>query len=152
MKCKSARRLVSQYIDDELGSDEKAAFLLHIEGCPACKERLEEIRAVNLKFASAERFDAPHGFATRVLANIQEGASPALSGFRRFLLRGAEVVFAVAIMSIGVISGNQMVAHRTPPTAQATLQETFSLDLFQPNPPGSIGALYLSMMEAGDER
>jgi anti-sigma factor RsiW len=153
MKCKSASRLISQYIDDELGQDEKEAFLLHIEGCLSCKERLDELRSVHQMFASGERFSAPYGFATRVLATIQEEKSArAHSVFMRFLLRGAEVAFALVIMSIGVISGSQMAAHRSPATEQATVQETFSLDLFQANPPGSIGALYASMMEGGDER
>lgn len=153
MDCKNAGKMISQYIDDELKPDEKAAFVLHIRDCAACKERLEEIRTVHEMFAAAERFSAPYGFATRVLANLQEReSSRVLPGLKHFFLRTAEVAFALAIVSIGAISGNLMVAHKTPPATQTSVQETFSLDLFQATPPGSIGDLYASMMGAGDER
>ena len=34
-------------MDDELGPDEKKAFIAHIQECRACKEELEEIEHVS---------------------------------------------------------------------------------------------------------
>jgi hypothetical protein len=65
-----------------------------------------------------------------------------------------EVAFALVIMIIGVFSGNLLVADRTSErqTVQATVQKSFSLDLFQATPPDSVGGAYVRLMGAGDER
>ena len=73
---------------------------------------------------------------------------------RPFVLRTVEVAFALIIMIIGVFSGNLLVADRTSgrQAVQATVQESFSLDLFQATPPDSVGGAYVRLMGAGDER
>ena len=135
----------------------KGSLQLHIQDCPGCKHELEEVLAVHELFASAERFPAPHGFTTRVMANLEE-REPSwlweLFTFRPFFLRAVEVAFALVVVIIGMISGNLLVADRTSgrQTVQATVQESFSLDLFQATPPDSIGGAYVRLMGAGDER
>ena len=84
MKCSKARKWISQYLDDELAPGEKQAFALHVRACAACREELEEPRTVHKMFAAAERFSAPYGFATRVMANLEEKESimaPKSAGF-----------------------------------------------------------------------
>jgi anti-sigma factor RsiW len=155
MRCKQARQMISQYIDEALRPDEKNAFALHIRDCAACREKLEETRAVQQMFASAGRFSAPYGFATRVLANLeeQEGARPwSLLGLRTFFLRAAQVGFALVVMTMGIISGNLLLADRTSPHGQITVAESFSLDLFQVAPPDSIAGIYVALMGASHER
>ena len=72
MKCSQIRKMISPYVDNELAPDELKLFTSHIQECPACKEELEEIQSVHQLFASAERFEAPLGFATRVMAHLEE--------------------------------------------------------------------------------
>jgi anti-sigma factor RsiW len=157
MKCSQIRNMISQYVDDELTPDEKKAFRSHIQNCLACKEELEEIQAVHHLFDSAEVYPAPLGFATRVMAHLEEPEEAALSRLWRFVtgrpffLRTVEVAFAMVIMLIGVISGNLLVADRTS-GRQATVQESFSLDLFQAAPPDSVGGTYMRLAGVGDER
>ena len=157
MKCSQIRTMISQYVDDELSADEKKVFAFHIQNCPACKEELEEIQSVHQLFASVERFPAPSGFTTRVMANL-ETKEPSwlwqLFTLRPFFLRAVEVAFALIIMIIGVVSGNLLVADRTSgkQVVQATVRESFSLDLFQATPPDSVGGAYVRLMGAGDER
>lgn len=146
MKCKQAGEMISQYLDGEMNSDEKEAFALHIRDCAACRVKLEETRTVHKMFANAERFSAPFGFSTRVLANLEEKESTwprILPSFKSFFLRSAEVAFALAVITIGLVSGSLLLPDRTPPHAQ-TVQESFSLDLFQATPPDSIGGIYLA--------
>lgn len=145
MKCKQARKRISQYIDDELVLDEKEAFALHIRDCAACREVLEETLAVSTMFADAERYSAPYGFATRVMANLEEQDQTWLRripGFGPYILRTAEVVFALAVITIGIVSGNLLLEDKMPVPRQ--VQESFSLDLFQATPPDSIGGIYLA--------
>jgi len=152
MECKRTRKMISQYIDEVMGPDEKKDFVSHIRDCAACREVLEESRAVHQMFASVERFSAPYGFATRVLANLVEieekrEARPwGLLGLRSFFPRAAQVAFALAVMIIGIISGDQLLVDRTRSYGQATVQEVFSLDLFQAMPRDSIGGIYLGFM------
>src|SRR5271157_614687 len=157
MKCSQITKMISRYVDDDLGPEEKRLFELHIQDCSGCRHELEEVRAVHELFASAERFPAPYGFTTRVMANL-EAKEPSwlwqLFTLRPFFLRAVEVAFALIIMIIGVFSGNLLVADRTSgrQAVQATVQESFSLDLFQATPPDSVGGAYVRLMGAGDER
>ena len=157
MKCSQITKMISRYIDDDLGPEEKRLFQLHVKDCPGCKHELEEVLAVHELFVSAERFPAPYGFTTRVMANL-EAKEPSwlwqLFTFRPFFLRAVEVAFALVIMVLGVFSGNLLVADRTSErqAVQTTVQESFSLDLFHPTPSDSIAGVYVRLMGAGDER
>jgi anti-sigma factor RsiW len=149
--------MISRYVDNDLGLEEKRVFRLHVQDCPGCKHELEEVLAVHGLFASAERFPAPYGFTTRVMANLEAKQASWLwqfFAFRPFFVRTVEVAFALIIMIVGVVSGNLLVADRTSErqTVQATVQQSFSLDLFQATPPDSVGGAYVKLMGAGDER
>jgi anti-sigma factor RsiW len=155
MKCRHVRELISQYVDGELSLDEKKDFDSHIQSCASCREELEETRALHQLFASAERFPAPYGFATRVLANLEESEGlrlRSLLSIRPLFLRAAQVAFALVVMTVGVISGNLLLAERPNPIGQTAVQETFSLDLFQATPPDSIGGIYNTLVRPSHER
>jgi len=155
MECTRMRPIISPYMDDELSPDEKEAFLSHIRYCAACRKELEETRALHQLFASAARFAAPYGFAARVLANLEEREASGLRKLlytRPFLARAAEVAFALAVMTVGIVSGNLLVSDINYPSGQTTVQEAFALDLFQATPPDSIGGVYVTLMGAGHER
>jgi anti-sigma factor RsiW len=157
MNCSQARKMISPYVDDELTPDERKAFTSHIQECLGCKEKLEEIQGVHRLFASTERFEAPLGFATRVMTRVEEEEEGIFARLWRVVtggpafLRAVEVAFALVIVIIGVVSGNLLVSDRTP-GRQATVQESFSLDLFEATPPGSIGGAYVKLTGANDER
>ncbi len=46
------KQLVSQYIDDELSSEEKDTLLNHLVDCPACQKYLKELQSLSLKVKS----------------------------------------------------------------------------------------------------
>ena len=155
MECAPIRQMISPYMDDELSPDEKKAFDSHIQSCPACKKALEKALALHQLFASAEKFPAPYGFAARVLASLEEQQGSRLLGLPRmkpFFLRAAQVAFVLGVMTIGIVTGSLLLPERTNPIPQTAIQQTFSLDLFQAMPPGSIGGAYVTIMGAGNER
>jgi anti-sigma factor RsiW len=155
MKCTKIRKLISSYIDDQLGPDEKKAFVSHIQNCPGCRKALEEVQTVHELFTSAERFPVPYGFATKVMANLEAKEPSRWWAFftrRPLVLRTMEVAFAVIVAMIGMISGNLLIADRVTPKQSATIQESFSLDLFQATPSGSIGGVFVTLAEATDEK
>jgi len=157
MNCLEIKGMISRYVDDDLAPDERSAFTLHIRDCSDCRKELEETESVHALFASAERFAAPHGFTTRVMANLEDREPSRFWNFLTFhrsLVRAAELVLALVVFTIGIISGNVLVADRTSEKlmVQANLQASFSLDLFQAEPPGSVGGAYVGLMGVADER
>ena len=64
--------MLSPFVDDELGPDQEKIVISHIQECPACQKALEETKSIHQLFDPAERFEAPYGFATRVMARIEE--------------------------------------------------------------------------------
>jgi predicted anti-sigma-YlaC factor YlaD len=155
MRCAEIRKLISLSIDDRLSSIEKESISLHIRNCSGCKKALEEARAVHELFASAERFSAPYGFTTRVLANLEtESSSPWWAVFTRrpLVLRAMEWGFALIVIVSGLLFGNLLVADRGSSRQSPTLQESFSLDLFRAAPPDSIAGAYVALAETGHEK
>ena len=155
MQCNELRKLIPSYIDGQLSPDEKEAFSSHIRNCSGCKDALEEERAIHELFASAERFSAPYGFTTRVLANLETESSPpwwAVFTRRPLILRAMELGFALIVIGSGLHFGNLLVPERVPPQRTMSVQESFSLDLFQATPPDSISGAYVALAEAPYEK
>jgi hypothetical protein len=161
MKCSDARNVISPYIDDELPPHQKSELLDHIESCQACREELTALLGLHGLFAGAERFDAPPGFVTRVMAgvetHVEERNEPwfvrlgrSVTG-RTFFLRVVEVAFALVVVVIGFMSGTLLTTVRSG-GGQPTVSETFSLDLFKATPPNSVGGAYMRLAGAEDER
>jgi anti-sigma factor RsiW len=154
MRCAKLRKQVSSYIDDRLGRDDKEAFSSHIRNCLECRNILEEEKALHELFASAERFPAPYGFTTRVMANLTAEESSrwwALFARRPLVLRALEVSFALIVFLTGLHLGNRL-TDMSPPTEEATIQASLSLDLFQATPPDSVGGVYVGLAEATHEK
>jgi anti-sigma factor RsiW len=154
MKCPVVKNMFSEYIDDELPQDRKEAVNLHLRECEACRNKLDEFLAVHGLFASAEHFSAPYGFSTRVIANLEDGKESVWRKmfFRPVFLRAIEVTFALIILIVGLISGNLLTARKPPALTSAEVRQSFALDLFEATPTGSIGGVYASMTEVGNER
>jgi len=155
MRCAKIRKQISSYIDDQMGSDEKKAFSGHLRNCPDCREALKEVHAVHELFTSAEKFSAPYGFTTRVMANLTAEEPSrwwALFTRRPLVLRALEVSFALIVFLTGLHLGNRLTADKGPPAEQATIQQFFSLDLFQATPSDSVGGVYVALAEANHEK
>jgi len=157
MNCSRIRNMISPYVDDELTPDEMRLFASHVQDCPACGKALEEVQSVHRLLASAEKFEAPDGFTTRLMAHLEEAEKTSLSQpwrfitGRSFFLHAVEVAFAIIIMLVGVVSGNLLIAGRQP-VKQTSVEEAFSLDLFNATPPDSIGGVFARLAGVADEK
>jgi anti-sigma factor RsiW len=155
MRCTAIRKLISLHIDNRLSSDEEKAFSSHVGTCPGCQEALEEAQAVHKLFTSAERLSAPYGFTTRVMAGIRAEEPSlwwAIFTHRPLVLRAMEWGFALIVIVSGLLFGNLLVPERVPPQGHVSIQESFSLDLFQAVPPGSLSGAYVALAEANHEK
>jgi anti-sigma factor RsiW len=151
MTCKSVREMISPYIDEALEPSERDEFVRHIEECSECRLRFEEIRGVHALLAAAERYRAPAGFSSRVMSSVkaeQKAGMPAFASFKTPLfLKFAEAAFAVVIAIIGIISGNILMMNSHTYERPPVIEESLSLDVFDPLPPDSIGGAYIIMTE-----
>lgn len=104
---------LSAYLDGELEDAARARFEAHIEDCAACREVLEELRAVRRALRDLPRTDAPRSFALRE-ADLRPAPAPwAMGAFARAtpLLSG---VATAAVVVFGVLVGIDL----TGPTSQ----------------------------------
>ena len=156
MECRRIKKMMSLYIDNELSPVDRDTFLLHIKSCPQCSKELAESQAVHKLFAKAEKSPAPYGFTARVMENLEQRETPRTK-IREFFLfrplfpRFAGVVLALSVMVLGTITGNLLVTDRVSQN-NATIEQAFSLDVFQANPPGSLESAYTGIMEVDYER
>lgn len=150
MRC-SKTKLASPYIDGELSEKDRRLFEEHMPACPECASRVEAYQKTRGLFSHVERYQAPYGFATRVM--VQTAAREKNKVWRLFpaMVKFAEVAVVLVMISVGVLAGrfvmNSMMNQRMGNIASA-----FSLDLFEPAPPDSVGGAYLAMTEANHEK
>jgi anti-sigma factor RsiW len=155
MKCSQIKKFISPYMDGELGPEEKKVFESHVVDCLACRKELEDMQSIHQSIASKARLEAPAGFVTRVMAQIEEGESrSSFWGFftlQPLFIRVAEVAFALVFLLIGAFSGNLLTTNRTAERVSTT-QESFSFDVFQAAPPGSVGDAYMTLTGVSIEK
>ena len=149
MRCSSARKLLSPYIEKELTKAETAIFDAHVRDCVQCRTRLEEMQALHATFSSMEKLTAPPGFATRVMARTQEDKAKRLSlfpVFGRLIEAGAILLIIILGTRAGSLLGTAFNRQQT------TIASSLSLDTFEAVQPNSIGGAYMAMMEGTHEK
>jgi anti-sigma factor RsiW len=150
MRCPKTK-LISAYLDQEIGLREKTAFEAHVQGCNICSHTLEEMRSLRATFAVAARHPAPYGFATRVMARtavLEKKKSP---WFVPFFIRFAEAAILLIVITVGIVAGKVM-SNDTSAAKTANIASFLSLDLFDATPPGTLGGAYLAMTEVRHEK
>jgi anti-sigma factor RsiW len=149
MRCNAVKRLISPYIDGELLEREREWFESHIKACDGCRNAFEESQRVHNLCVGAERFSAPYGFSTRVLANLGTKTSRKEVLVPLFRLAGAVAVLVV--IGLGIVS-DRFLGHSFSFQKQGDLRAFFALDMFNAAPPNSLLGAYLAMTEVRDEK
>lgn len=150
MGCKKVKGLISPYIDGELSAGDGLTLEDHMKVCDKCRTEFEEIQKLHNLFARSERFNAPYGFSTRVLAN-RETNTARKGVLIPLFVRFAVVVTLFVIIGIGIISGRFLGSSFSHQNA-GNLASSFSLDIFSATPSDSLGGAYLAMMEERYEK
>ncbi len=149
MRCPKTK-LISSYVDGELSAREKDLFESHINKCRECAGELKELQKIHGLFAGAETFKAPHGFSTRVLANIRKKETRRFGEFFHILAKSAEGFAVLVLILVGIILGSFL--SKTLVSEKGNVVVSLSLDIFEPAPPDSVGGVYLAMTEAKNEK
>jgi anti-sigma factor RsiW len=150
MSCPKTK-LISAYLDKEMGPGEKTAFAAHLQGCSSCAHTLEELRSLRMAFSSAERHPAPYGFATRVMAQTAALDKKKSPWFVPLFIGFAEAAVLLVVITVGILAGRVM-TNGSPAAKMTNIASFLSLNLFDATPPGSLGGAYLAMTEVENEK
>jgi anti-sigma factor RsiW len=77
MTCRQAEPLLARAADGTLDADRGAALARHLDGCPDCSDALDAQRAMRGLLAARPEAPVPLGFATRVMANLEDASGRA---------------------------------------------------------------------------
>lgn len=146
MRCRKAYKLMSAYLDEELSAGERTGVEAHLACCRTCAAQYHSLREVRRLLSGTERFAAPTGFSRRVMARLEP--APRLVS-APFFIRFAEAAVLFLVIGIGVVLGRFVTPPPGVPVPGSEAVTAFSLDLFDPAPTGSLGGVYLAMMENG---
>lgn len=145
MKCQKAHKLISLYIDGELPKQNMKTVEDHMKACHKCQAEFEESKKLNNLFANADKFKAPYGFHTKVMANISSGKAKGTSGIPVFALF-AEAIAIILVIVFGIFSGSFLIKDYMPDKA-GDIMASLSLDAFDSAPSDSLAGAYLAMTE-----
>jgi anti-sigma factor RsiW len=154
MHCRGVQRRLSAYQDGELKAVERERISAHLEDCPACRERYEELEQVWQSLGELREIRPTPGFYSRLVERIERQQTVGLLERLRWALHPFPAALptpAVLIVGllVGVYMGNLLVTGNvnplrsrpgSSPQATATLS---SLRAFDPIPPGTVGEGYL---------
>ena len=150
MSCPKTK-LISAYLDQEVGLAEKNDFEAHVQGCSSCSHTLKEMRSLRAAFAKSEHHPAPYGFATRVIARTADLEKKKTPWFVPFFTRFAEAAVLLIVIIVGIAAGKVM-TNGSSTTTTTNIASSLSLDVFDAAPPGSLGGAYIAMMEVKNEK
>jgi anti-sigma factor RsiW len=150
MRCSEVKRLLSSYIDEELLEGERESLEIHLKDCRECSAKFDEIRNLHHLFARTERFNAPYGFSTRVMANLA-GQQSKKGLFIPLFIKFGEALLIAAVIILGIASGTVLVKNAVPQDGQ-NIASIFSLDAFDAASRDSVSGAYLAMMEGQHEK
>jgi anti-sigma factor RsiW len=151
MSCPNSK-LISVYLDEELQGNERIALESHVQGCAECGAALQDMRSLRAAFANRPRYQAPYGFATRVMARTAEVERKKSPWYVPIFVRFAEAAVLMMVITVGIFAGRVMTNNAPAATQTTTIASTLSLDTFDATPPGSLGGAYLAVMEARNEK
>lgn len=125
---------VSAYMDDAMDPREKAHFQHHLDGCQACRERLEALLALRTQLQALPSpvlgFDLAAQFDDRLRALPVRGKPPR---WRALGWVGAGATVAVSLALGGWLGGFLV-------TGGASLPAATAVRVFDPTPPGGLCA------------
>jgi predicted anti-sigma-YlaC factor YlaD len=156
MDCQKARELFTEQIDGALTGGAKGELEGHLASCASCTCAFTGLVEAREAAIGARRFNAPEGFAFRVMEKIRTlDDDPGASWLGQpSCLKLAQAAAAAAVVFMGVCSADSfrwIVAERLR-EQEASLVASVSAEYLDPVPPDSMGEMYLSIEENGNEK
>lgn len=160
MDCSKAKELLIEHMDGLLKADERDALEGHLASCKDCSIELRRLTEARSALRSARRFTAPEGFAYKVMGEIK--ALDDEPGFWGWLwsmpsyMKLAQAAAVAAIVLTGVYSAgllsDGLMGSGVVENGETSLVASIGAEYLDSIPPESIGEIYLSTEENGNEK
>lgn len=154
MDCRQAGQLLSCQLDDMLSREESCLLAQHLEGCGACRRRLDSLRATVRALGSLPEVEPPPGFRAQwqqaLAQHRQAAAQPArrytAGGHSAWLARlgrsansgwGRGLIAACLLVAVGLGFWNAGIG---PLSTNIALQNNPQIDISQPVGPDESGS------------
>lgn len=153
MDCKTARKLIPAFVDDELRSDSATDLRRHLESCRSCREEMASVKRTMDVLGSYGDIEPKFS-----LTDIRERAARRRSTIPAFgwlcrMPRLATAVMVFAALAVGAVPGIYYGSHRgaTSPARQVAskqVSDSFGLDAFDN---GLSGAVYIANAKSASD-
>lgn len=160
MDCQRARELFTEQIDGLLTGGDKGGLEGHLASCASCAGLFGGLIEARDAARAARRFTAPEGFAFSVMEEIRPLDDD--TGLLSWLwsmppyLKLAQAAAAAAVVLMGVYSAGflsgKIIGAGFAGNGDASLVASVSAEYLDPVPPDSMGEIYLSIEENGNEK
>jgi len=107
------QRLLSAFVDNELGDVEAKAVREHLEGCSSCQQRIRELRSIRAKIREAATADLPDNFVYSVQRSIRQDQQESLVWLGTERL-ARNVVVALCVLVFAVVAFGSMMKPQQP--------------------------------------
>src|SRR5260221_14197157 len=97
MNCSEVRTELSEYVDRTLGSEPMALVRQHVEACPECEMRAEQLGALRGLLREHARVEPPADLALRIRLRVSRDSEPAIGAWSRLLAHLNNFLRPVAI-------------------------------------------------------
>lgn len=155
MKCSKIIRILNAYLDGELPEADSARVRQHLQRCPACAGRLEELRRLNSTLDALPQAEVSPFFAARVRARAAGRLAPPVRpapgrpGVFGWLRSFSPVpaMAAVFLVATGILLGGSMAARVTAAASAERNGFAFALeaDTLDVVPAGSLTEAFLEL-------
>jgi anti-sigma factor RsiW len=107
------RRLLSAYVDHELSEIEAKTVREHMEGCPSCQQRMQELGSIRARIREAATANLPDNFVYAVQRSIRQEQQESVVwlGTERF---ARNVVVALCVLVFAVIAFGTVLKPQQP--------------------------------------
>ncbi|MSS71489.1 MAG: zf-HC2 domain-containing protein [Candidatus Latescibacteria bacterium] len=104
MRCRTCRKKLSCYVDDELSGLDRRAAEEHLASCAGCRAGVVRLRAIRKAFARLPDASPRPFFYERLMSRMaaEEAPAPAREGWRAFGRLAAAAVLLIAVLGLSL--------------------------------------------------
>ncbi|HUI75777.1 MAG TPA: zf-HC2 domain-containing protein [Candidatus Acidoferrum sp.] len=121
MSCERMEKQMLPYVDGRLKESERAEVEKHLEGCAACRVRVNAFRAVGSLLDELPQIEPSGAFDARVHARV--AAEPRKSGWLMWLKPSPRVAFAASLLVVATVWVATHPSDRVTPTDEAQIEQ-----------------------------
>ena len=101
VNCEQMWREISNYLDDEVAPDLRAAMDEHLRGCQNCSALLDGARNVIGLYGEDRMFEPPQGYSQRLHYRLEQNMPRSRRGFLGWMVAAAAAVLVAGGVEVG---------------------------------------------------